>query len=1189
MYNSNFNCMKKFYYSLFTAATLLLSVTSCSQEEDFAQSSNDVTTFSISLNDATQSRAVGEGNLVDKLYYAVYQDNEKVYPKIGNGEVAIDDKKVKFDLPLLKGEEYDIIFWAQKSGNEVYDISNLSAIKVNYTVAKSNQDSYDAFYNALDNFEADGKEHTVKLRRPFAQLNLGTSDWEEANSALKEGSSEAVTHSSVEITGLANTFEPLAGKASGNVTANFDAAAISKEEFTVAINGTAKTYTNLSFNYLLVPCEQKPNGEGNYTAILPSVEKALVNVTYTLYRVENKALFTMNPICNVPVQRNYRTNIVGELLTGTSFDIEIEPDKDGGENMEVTKVGSQAEIQEAIDNAPTDGTASYLEVTGDITFGVESKALSRAAETSYISIPAGKNIVLDLSGYNISGTDKKVTGSFSLIELNPGSNLSIINSSTTIGNVTLTANNNREWSAYSSVISNQRATLTMGANVVVEHKGGTAMAYGIDNLTNTGAEHAKTTIEGATIKSTYRAIRQFLNSSATDVNNELYVKSGTIEGSNKSIWMQDANTSANPGKLIVSAEAALKGDVYLTVTAGSAEWPVEVSIVTAALKDGAQVLSNNAPVGYAVIEKDGSWIVEKGIVENGDEYLICNAAGLKWIASQVDNKNTFEGKTVKLTANIDLNNEQWIPIGNKDLAGETFNGTFDGGNFIISNLKHHYDGEDYFVGLFGCLDNATIKNLTITNVDIKLTGNGTWGHIGAVAGWVQGTSYLQNIKVNGSVKIEGEMTQAGSHRIGAVVGGNQGGNVTFTNIVVEADEQSYVKGLAHVGGIAGQLQTTNSFENCSSNINVYASQYCAGGIIGTAATNSTFNKCVTTGDVSVLAGEDDQHYRVGGIAGSWADNITTPCVLTDCSYSGTLSGTDVNETKISIIDCLGYVGRGWSEIVNAIVSVNGKEYEYLGEGKYAVDGYEVVANGVFKKGVEYNVSNAEGLAYMNTIFADKTAGRDVVLNLTADIDFTGKTWIPVDSHADTKFEIAEINGNGHTISNLTINGQAMFTRFAGSGDVTIKDITFDKATVNSNDKINTSILTVQSYQNVLLDNVDVKNSSITGGYKVAPLIATVYNENSNTITATLKNCDVENTTVQATTYDFCTTGMIAFVNASDNEKIVFENCTVKNVNLYAPNDSYKAHASIYTIGGDSDELFNEAEGVIVTNVTFLAN
>ena len=64
------------------------------------------------------------------------------------------------------------------------------------------------------------------------------------------------------------------------------------------------------------------------------------------------------------------------------------------------------------------------------------------------------------------------------------------------------------------------------------------------------------------------------------------------------------------------------------------------------------------------------------------------------------------------------------------------------------------------------------------------------------------------------------------------------------------------------------------------------------------------------------------------------------------------------------------------------------------------------------------------------------------LALAKDIDFTGYTWTPVDSHVDFGFYISEINGNGHTISNLTINGQAMFTRFAGSGDVTVKNITF---------------------------------------------------------------------------------------------------------------------------------------------------
>lgn len=223
------------------------------------------------------------------------------------------------------------------------------------------------------------------------------------------------------------------------------------------------------------------------------------------------------------------------------------------------------------------------------------------------------------------------------------------------------------------------------------------------------------------------------------------------------------------------------------------------------------------------------------------------------------------------------------------------------------------------------------------------------------------------------------------------------------------------------------------------------------------------------------------------------------------------------------------------------------------------------------------------LLIFNSMMADKSLGKYAVVNLIADIDFTGKTWTPVDSHADTAFFISELNGNGHTISNMTINGQAMFTRFAGSGDVVIKDITFDNVTVNST-KLNSSVLTVQSYQNVLLDNVDVTNSTITGAFKVAPLIATVYNEGSSTVTATLKNCDVANVTVKATSNDFCTAGLVAFVNAGDNDKIEFENCTVTGVKLIAPDDIYDAHAFVYTTG--SGTLYNEAEGVTVTNCSF---
>ena len=352
---------------------------------------------------------------------------------------------------------------------------------------------------------------------------------------------------------------------------------------------------------------------------------------------------------------------------------------------------------------------------------------------------------------------------------------------------------------------------------------------------------------------------------------------------------------------------------------------------------------------------------------------------------------------------------------------------------------------------------------------------------------------------------------------------------------------------------------------------------------------------VTFKDCSVI-GCTISGSSVGGLNGHaganpWTFTTIENCTVKDC----TLQSTDDGDWRVGV--AVGTANVGEVTITNLAESGNtltqtgktaptGYKRNYYGRfvpgttGKLIIDGYEMVADGLGynaeKK--EYAVFTANGLSAANQMMANKTMGQGAKLVLGADIDFTGYTWTPVDSHADTSFWISEINGNGYTLSNLTINGQAMFTRFAGSGNVTVKNITFDKASVNSNGSINTAILTGHSYQNVLLDNVDVKNSTITGGYKVAPLIGTVYNENASTVTATLKNCDIENVTVKATSYDFCTAGMVAFVYADDNDKIEFADCTIKGLKLYAPK-AYSAHAWIYTTG--SETLFNEAEGVKV--------
>ena len=214
------------------------------------------------------------------------------------------------------------------------------------------------------------------------------------------------------------------------------------------------------------------------------------------------------------------------------------------------------------------------------------------------TVPAGKTLTIDLNGKTVNGTDT-ITGSFGLIT-NKG-NLTITGN----GKMTLKAENNREWNAYSSVISNTVGGKLVVENGTIEHLGGTDMAYGIDNLTNGKGTYAETVINGGTIKSTYRAVRMFLN--GIEAQNLLTVNGGIIEGANKSIWMQDPSKNANTGKLVVNEGATLNGDVYLFVTAGSTEWPVEVSIAASAVNG--EVMTGNVPAGYDVVKKNGVWTV----------------------------------------------------------------------------------------------------------------------------------------------------------------------------------------------------------------------------------------------------------------------------------------------------------------------------------------------------------------------------------------------------------------------------------------------------------------------------------------------------------------------------------------------------------------------------------------------------
>ena len=171
------------------------------------------------------------------------------------------------------------------------------------------------------------------------------------------------------------------------------------------------------------------------------------------------------------------------------------------------------------------------------------------------------------------------------------------------------------------------------------------MAYGIDNLTNGKGTYAETVINGGTIKSTYRGIRQFLN--GIEAQNILTVNAGTVEGDNKSIFFHDPSKNANTGTLTVNDGATLVGDVYLYVTEGSTEWPVEVSLAASAVTG--QVLSANVPPVYAIVNSNGYYGIEN---ISSSRYKVTAIADATEVRYNNGNPDSFTVKYVATGGNV---------------------------------------------------------------------------------------------------------------------------------------------------------------------------------------------------------------------------------------------------------------------------------------------------------------------------------------------------------------------------------------------------------------------------------------------------------------------------------------------------------------------------------------------------------
>ena len=340
--------MKKILFYATAIASMLLTL-ACQKEtiSPAAQGGDVVTaTFTIQTPGVPGTKAVtsadqlsvGDGRAADNLVFAVYDENgdELVDLRQGDWVNKIGDNQnvIKFDnsvnpqttvtVKLVRGKEYSFVCWAQNEAATCYDFKDMKNIGISYAdYNAANNDLRDAFYAyaKTNGVVTENFSQTITLARPFAQVNVGTTDFVEAKKAGLEIDN---LYSTVTVKNAATSLETFTGKASAPVAATFALAHAVAPEYDLVIDknkvvndpkvAIADKYGWLAMNYVLV-ADGSDNG----------LSSALAEVSFELREGEGTVLASYD-VPNVPVQRNYRTNIVGGLLTAEgTINIIIDP------------------------------------------------------------------------------------------------------------------------------------------------------------------------------------------------------------------------------------------------------------------------------------------------------------------------------------------------------------------------------------------------------------------------------------------------------------------------------------------------------------------------------------------------------------------------------------------------------------------------------------------------------------------------------------------------------------------------------------------------------------------------------------------------------------------------------------------------------------------------------------------------
>lgn len=526
----------------------------------------------------------------------------------------------------------------------------------------------------------------------------------------------------------------------------------------------------------------------------------------------------------------------------------------GGQSLGAIGVSAEGD-----NNVAQIGDTGYTTLAGAFSGVVSGQTITLLENASVSSmITLDKSITLDLNGHKASKDDGN-----SFIQIINGATLTV-NGTTTNSelygriNLGIASNNNG-----SAVLTGGYYHCTN--NQTVLHINGTCLD---SNVTITDATITSPTDNGIQLngKGSFKIVNSTITGAtavyvkAGDLTIENSALKGTMNPANYSYWGNGANATGDA--LVVDAcnypggdpSLHIKGGSYIGTKAAIGYYQYDGGKASLDISSGnfssdpsiyvsdACKAYKNSDNTYSVISSSGEMTESYGI------YEINNLSNLTWFANRVNAGESFSGKTFKLMSDINFNHAEWVPIGighftdsahnTKTDPDRAFEGIFDGQNHTISNFsvsqtpaeiaantgldtdknasgndyKYNTDIDNLSKGLFGYVNNGTIKNLkvsgaavtgwnaeaavigtmgvgTVDNVDVDAsTVTGAYENAGAVIGRQHGNITIKNCDVSGCTihlpKNETAPTAKNQNGAGGLIGRTQGGTQIITNNTV---------------------------------------------------------------------------------------------------------------------------------------------------------------------------------------------------------------------------------------------------------------------------------------------------------------------------------------------------------------------------------------------------------------------